>query len=278
MFVHSKPFAAAASKQLFRAIFLVLSAYFFFRASVSTFGMEENGNSIINSFRFRVLRVRNSSLPSDVASISSVGLLRDGCPLISVGTELETYQINMLQATRINGYFFVTDNMSTQLDPVRWVAEAHLSNSSDWIAIGASVWINLFVGLGLENPGPQLYPWISYPTPINRGFQVNLDMRPSWPQILVGLTWGYEWAACFLFAACASMVHRENLVKIFFMVAMALDVFFLSAAAVGSTTNGDSLEALGTFLYLPPQVCLQDLCSKTNQAQNFIKFLCRSCF
>jgi hypothetical protein len=253
--VISKPLAAAASKVLFRAFFLVLSMYFIVSAGISTHELNMNRVVTVDSFRLRVLGLRNLSLSPNLASVSSVGLLQDGCPVspVNLAGVGETEAL-ISRSTGMNGYYFVTGNGSLGLDPVRWVAEAVLSNQRDWTRVGASVWVNSFFSFDGGTVGPCLYPWLSYATTSHRGFRVDLDMRPSWPEILISMTWGYEWAVCLFLSAVAGMLHHEKFVHPLFVAAMTVDVIMIIAAAVGFYTREDSLQMIRALLYLPSQV------------------------
>ncbi len=120
IYVISKPLAAAASKGFFQACFLVLSIYFFVSSGISTHGLDMNRIVKVDSFRRRILGLRNLSLSPNLASVSSVGLLQGGCPiavapvkLAGVG-EIEVL-ISRLGGTEMNGYYFVTGNGSSGL-------------------------------------------------------------------------------------------------------------------------------------------------------------------
>lgn len=220
---------------------------------MSTYNVQADGLMSIGAFRFRALGLRDPRLSPESASIAQYGLLKDGCPYGPAGTA-DRGEILLESAIPVNGYYFVTANSSVEADPVKWIAEARLRNGSAWESIGASEWITSFVGLGTENVGPRLFPRIAFPTPTARGARVDLDMRPSWPQTFVGLTWGYEWAVCFLVSAWAGKLRRENMVHPLFVTAMGIDVLLLSSAAIGFQAQNKSLEAVGTLMYLPSQV------------------------
>jgi hypothetical protein len=140
------------------------------------------------------------------------------------------------------------------LDPVRWVAEAVLSNTKDWTTVGASVWVNSLASYDLGTVEASLYQWLSYPTTTHRGVRVDLDMRPSWPEILISMTWGYEWAICLFLSAVAGILHHEKFVHPLFVAAMTVDVVMISAAAVGFYTLDDSHQVIRALLCLPSQV------------------------
>ena len=212
----------------------------------------------VDSFRLRILGLRNLSLSPNLASVSSVGLLQGGCPIAVAPVKLKgvgeiEVLISRLGGTEMNGYYFVTGNGSLGLDPVRWVAEAVLSNQRDWTRVGASVWVNSFFSFDVGTVGPRLYPWLSYATTSHRGDRVDLDMRPSWPEILISMTWGYEWAVCLFLSAVAGMLHHEKFVHPLFVAAMTVDVVMITAAAVGFYTREDSLQTIRALLYLPSQ-------------------------
>jgi hypothetical protein len=221
---------------------------------MSTHNIQANGLMDVNAFRLRVLETRSASISPESAAIADFGLLRNGCPVGPVSTG-NPHELSLENAVPINGYYFSTSNASAERDPVRWTAEARVQNGSDWTRVGASVWITSFFGLGTKSVGPRLFPLIAYSTPTARGVRVNLDMRPSWPQMLIGLTWGYEWSLCFLASALAGVLRREKLVYPLYVTAMLIDVVLLASAAVGFLVQNNILEAIGTFLYLPSQVC-----------------------
>ena len=206
----------------------------------------------MDSLRLRVLALRDPSLsPADAGDLSDLGLLVGGCPApVDAGTARlqragADWILNLTGRLRADGYYFAVGNGSVATDPVRWVVES--SADGAWVAVGASAW-----RLG-RGGSTELFPGAAFNTPIGAhetSRELFVDMRPTWPAVLLVLVGGFEWAATLLACAAAAVAGRERLVRQLVLAAWTADVVLTLAAAVGNQVAGDGRAAGAAWMLL----------------------------
>ena len=250
----SKPFSAAASKGLFQALQLLLATFFVYHGTEAVRQVQSGGIFYAQQLRLLPLALRDPALPPDVARVSGLGLLFDGCPVVGAGTDAVggndgvtasvsgaalavingTVEITLAAPIAANGYFFVTAGDPPAADPMRWAVQASADGGATWSDVGASAWR---AGLG----GVRVfYPQLAYPTPVTRGSVVAVDGRDSWPRVLVASVGGFEWVASLTLSVVAGRLGRVEASRRLMIAALVLDVAFLAAAAGQFFEEGDA--------------------------------------
>jgi hypothetical protein len=249
----SRPLATASSFWVFRAVFLVLSLFFFYRG-VALVGLQLSDTELqATKVVFRALELSHGGLPADSGLIGSLGLLRGGCPLAQARAFEPTPgggAITFDSPVTFDGYFFTTSAYPADRDPVRWLLDASTDNGSTWLVVGASGWAANTEG------GLVYYPQLPFDTPLARLHRVETDYRWVWPRRVLFFSGGFEWAVGLLLSLLAGILGRGELVSRIFVATIAVGVLLVFTSAVGYHALGDTRSAVGTWIYLSSQVTL----------------------
>lgn len=187
-----------ASKRVFQALFAVLAVVSAYISSTAFLKADVQSNFPAGAARLRVLGMRGGGIQPGAPALTQAGLLLNGCrlpggpssthapPLDSSGA------VPLGQARPANGYYFVTNGSGGEAtDPLRWVVEVQVINSSgasEWLPVGASVWqftlsgaLELFPALDYSTPYAQI-PTTNPSSGSGLEAEVHVDGRPplSW--------------------------------------------------------------------------------------------------
>ena len=267
----SKPVTVAASKPIFQLGALILSGYFLFW--VYQYGTMAATRGALTSWRgsslvrFRVFGLRDQALPVDLGNPYVFGLLQDGCPFVdasqnrtfdAIGNGSQPAIIKLNEPTPfVNGYSLMILSGPSTADPVKWAVEiAHNSNAghsetagNEWSIVAAS----FQQGTGSS---ASFLPNVSYSVPVNRGDRIQIDLRRSWPWVLIYITAYAVPATGWLLYCIAGLLECQDIAKIILACAFAISAGLEGAGAVGFHLVGAWREAVDGLLYLIPDAIL----------------------
>ena len=124
VFSTSSPFTLALSKPRIQVVFILISFVSFVLGISSCLNIVANYYSRFRHWRFTAISLRDATTNVTSPNIGSLGVLKDGCPVLSTST-LTIQGPSMIRTfdapTDVNGWFFVTaDNGKIDSDPVEF--------------------------------------------------------------------------------------------------------------------------------------------------------------
>ena len=258
---HSRPLAASSSKRVFHVVYLVIAAFFFYRAILCYKGQQRNGDFLASYARFTALEVRGGlvnmgeGIGKANASIGDVGLLLNGCKVaggLPSNFTSDLVTIDFKNPTLANGYYFVTSEEDAARDPVRWLVEISESGNSNtsWIPVGAAVWEMTSSGEAVP------YPNLSYPTPNARGYTIKFDQGYNWPMSLQMNVGGIEWTIGLICCVIFGKWKHGAATRFVFITCSFLDLLSVPITALGFHALGDWRNEAQSWLLLVPQSVL----------------------
>ena len=250
----SRPLAASTGKRVFHAVYLIIAAFFAYRAYLSYAGQQRNGAFLASAARFTALEARGGG-PGTAAGVGGFGLLSDGCPVAGGRRPNATHgvvTVDFARPVQANGYYFVTSDGDPALDPVRWLVEVSAGGgaSESWTAVGAGVWEMTSAGTAFPFPG------LAYPTPTARGQTVGVDQGYTWPLSLQNSIGGPEWAVGLVCCVALWRWNRGGATRPIFLACTLVDLLSVPFAAVGFRVLGDWRNEAQAWLLLCPQTVL----------------------
>ena len=203
VFHTSTPLAAVASKPHYQALMFGFALTYTLFAAVSLIIARGSTFGRVHKLRLLVTALRGGGDPEVLSpGISSLGLLRDGCPVLfqndsGIGFAATPTMITVELPENVdhaNGWYLHTSNASSAVDPVQFVLEISTSpNETEWITAGTPQWITNDFGLvrllGGRIRGPV---W-------ERDIMVKFDMRPA-------AAWYVAWPGADLIFAAAMLL------------------------------------------------------------------------
>jgi len=261
VFHTSTPLIAVASKPRYQVLLLWLFAFYTLIGAVTLALACGTSLGSVRRLRFIALALRGGGDPAVLGpGITNIGLLRNGCPVESTFFESTFQKDNTTKDNTTilegvltidlsakfndaNGWYLVTGNEHSELDPVRFVLERSAeANGNKWYPVGASRWI--FNDLGVIKLLDGAFDGQEWP----RDDTVLFDMRPA-------AAWIMAWpAADFVFAAAMAVSFVQALrgrysiaVQIFLGAFIADACLYFAAAAVHSINNSQSAFVCWTY-------------------------------
>jgi hypothetical protein len=196
--------AAACSKRFVQIVSALISLQYIYWAhsfGMQTIGKGEYGPPDVLVAQLRVLGLRDPNLQLLAGNNLTFGLMKNGCPILSLQAAFGRGTLIVNTSTHFDGYYISISDGAAAADPVRWVVEV-LSTSSEgsgrWKAVGPFTW------------NPNSFEQVVYPTPLPRKKHLEMDLRPSWTWLLAEVGARAVSACGWLFYSLAGVLRWEK--------------------------------------------------------------------